>query len=1000
MEEISPPFVSEEKRARPSSAGSIFGRRSKDRKEKERDTTSFFGRDGELGDMHPKPGVPPRSIFRGRSHSRSASSIVAPKSKQPPVPTPAIIAVPPTPNMEARHPVHSSPPLGTAATTTVTTTTTHYHLPNGDTLEGKHRSFLPPLHLPQLELTFDGNAFSPAAASRPSSSAPALPSLEARIDDLGSYSGSNNGSSEDLDSGSSSSNSTRQALQETINKSDRRQMEPIKPAPLFAGPHLERRASPPISFYNSSNSTKEMYHTHLRQESTAIAAPKAANERLPMSESLPLQNPEKPSEDLSSSPTFKLAHSTTRLPRGGWNGRGKDGRRSQSEGRVRENRRVDVEEIFREIESTKQGGRDRENRGSGFVTVGGDWSISSKRSSVQEEVRAEVGKEKCKEQIPAEVGPAPVQSLLPTAPPSPQEVSHEPERRARGGEPGLGQATIDHGFIFPFAQAVTVDEPVQLPSVAATVYRPQSNPLPPSSVDMAINDAYRDTPKALHEQEEAPRPRTAPSSGTASWNHSDPVGLGIGGVGDTARPSAAAGGFVGGWKLDNMINASRRFSREGGRPPLSPASPATPAHTSTNSTGTITSLLPRVGHVRKFSYPTIEGMALVEEGKAGNGKEVTLADMVVEEQGEQKQQCAGHRQEFRPVTIIEPHTAPGSEVVVLADGTILPAPSPPKPRSRAESPHWEPMVPMDRGKKRKSKRRWFSRSKDKHGGDHENDDGQKHWRKLAPGLSNASSSSKYSTGSSGSAGSSNPQSSISGSERSSAETMSPPGSSQSQHSLSQALAKGGGSAPDLSSGVAEFPYTSQRLAAVAAAAHPAGPPHLMGRQQQPPQAQPPQAQQPPAAVVPQTRGRTRTRESGLRYEVRGSPSPTTSTSSASPDLKGKSAIVPPQHRKHHSFSILPSPSPSDPTASTSFTAPNTSAPPSPITTIPSAKPLGKLFVVCCNCEYWHDLPSQMYYEMHERGCTVKCVYCLHGMEVRCCAGYSCAVYVLEKHHGR
>ncbi len=108
------------------------------------------------------------------------------------------------------------------------------------------------------------------------------------------------------------------------------------------------------------------------------------------------------------------------------------------------------------------------------------------------------------------------------------------------------------------------------------------------------------------------------------------------------------------------------------------------------------------------------------------------------------------------------------------------------------------------------------------------------------------------------------------------------------------------------------------------------------------------------------------------------------------------------------------------------------------------KPVAKLFVICCNCNYWHDLPSQMYKEMAmprqivgedqvaesvdaSRGnepksgnnnadgvgrgderrnsrlegrveTSVQCPWCEHGMNTACCAGWSCIVYLHERHH--
>ena len=995
VENTSPPFVRGEKEtvSRPSSAGSLFGRRkSKERVAKERDTSTFFGRDGELGDIGVQPDVPSRSFFRGRSHSRSASLSVGKSSislngetlvDSPP--TPAILAIPPTPEIEARHPAHrSQPPPGTVATTTITTTTTHYHL-TGQTVEEKHRSFLPPLHLPQLELTFDGSNFSPSR--RPISAAPALPSPERRNGDMGGHKGSGSGSSksskesskEELGTGLSS----RQLLQLQETKSDKRPKGPIKPAPLFSGTNREKRGGPPISFYNSS---QELYHSHPRQEKTSSIDSGAYGEKVPENGLEP-----KAAEPSSAPPTPMRS-----LTRGGYNGKAADRRRSYSEnGRIRDTQRVDVEEVFRDIEATKNGGKDRENRGSGFVTIGGGESIaSSNRSSKQDELfielekRVDMGKEKEKEKEKEKAVEVPESPQ--TAPVSPTLPKIQSEASIGYKDPEV-ITQIEPGFVFPFAQAVTVDEPVQLLSTNhPSVYRTLSNPLTPTSIDMAINEAYRPTPEMRSSHEEVARPKTAPATGTAPKN----LGLGIGRETDH--------GFVGGWKLNGM----RRFNLDSAKPTAAPLSthPQTSAKGSNLSSSTTNSLgsadVPSVGHSRKFSYQTIEGLALVEEGKMGNGREVKLADLLVVEKGEQQKQQKqepGDRPQyipFRPVTIIEPKTSapPGAsaELIVLADGSTLtlPAPvpvgsSPGKPKSRAESPHWEPIVPVDRSKdkqekdeKRKSKRRWFGsyrKSKDMEEGNKDRDSG------LGSGLSNASSSSRSSKGSSKSSETQQP---ITPSTSGSDESTTPPGSSASNTS-STLSGKVGSVMPELTRAVVEFPYTSKKVAVVAAAAHPAGPPHplrpsISGDFPLP-------AGTPVTAIPIAPRGRAKTRESGLRYEVRGETSPVTveSNKEAAGSMtslisKGKSPA--PQHHRNPS-----SPSVSRPGSSGTGSGP---------------KPLGKLFVVCCNCEYWHDLPSQMYYEMHEMGCSVNCVYCLHKMEVKCCSGYSCAVYVLEKHHGK
>jgi len=128
----------------------------------------------------------------------------------------------------------------------------------------------------------------------------------------------------------------------------------------------------------------------------------------------------------------------------------------------------------------------------------------------------------------------------------------------------------------------------------------------------------------------------------------------------------------------------------------------------------------------------------------------------------------------------------------------------------------------------------------------------------------------------------------------------------------------------------------------------------------------------------------------------------------------------------------------------------------------NTKPLGKMFVICCGCKYWHDMPSRLYEAMalprkigavdgapesvgakrisadpkrssvdvkgfgelwrgkgkedkgkgkakeEESGkgkavegkvyTTVKCPWCEHGMSTACCAGWTAIVYLHERHH--
>ncbi|KAL8720798.1 MAG: hypothetical protein Q9225_002393 [Loekoesia sp. 1 TL-2023] len=94
----------------------------------------------------------------------------------------------------------------------------------------------------------------------------------------------------------------------------------------------------------------------------------------------------------------------------------------------------------------------------------------------------------------------------------------------------------------------------------------------------------------------------------------------------------------------------------------------------------------------------------------------------------------------------------------------------------------------------------------------------------------------------------------------------------------------------------------------------------------------------------------------------------------------------------------------------------------------NAKPIAKLFVICCKCNYWHDLPSHLYEAMclpknltrdpegdgaegqgQDKGkkvkvaeatleTMVKCPWCEHCMSTWCCAGWTAILYLQERHH--
>lgn len=78
------------------------------------------------------------------------------------------------------------------------------------------------------------------------------------------------------------------------------------------------------------------------------------------------------------------------------------------------------------------------------------------------------------------------------------------------------------------------------------------------------------------------------------------------------------------------------------------------------------------------------------------------------------------------------------------------------------------------------------------------------------------------------------------------------------------------------------------------------------------------------------------------------------------------------------------------------------------------EPVAKVFVECCGCKYYHDMPSRLYEAMANPSATmsavdkaefagsaaqsVKCPWCKHGMTTSCCAGFAAMVYVKEQLH--
>jgi hypothetical protein len=75
--------------------------------------------------------------------------------------------------------------------------------------------------------------------------------------------------------------------------------------------------------------------------------------------------------------------------------------------------------------------------------------------------------------------------------------------------------------------------------------------------------------------------------------------------------------------------------------------------------------------------------------------------------------------------------------------------------------------------------------------------------------------------------------------------------------------------------------------------------------------------------------------------------------------------------------------------------------------------LAKMFVICCHCRYFHDMPSKIYECMTKPdnvvtdrdlgvsgviSMAVKCPWCGHGMSTRCCEGWAAAVVLRERLH--
>jgi len=173
-------------------------------------------------------------------------------------------------------------------------------------------------------------------------------------------------------------------------------------------------------------------------------------------------------------------------------------------------------------------------------------------------------------------------------------------------------------------------------------------------------------------------------------------------------------------------------------------------------------------------------------------------------------------------------------------------------------------------------------------------------------------------------------------------------------------------------------------------------------------------------------------EAGLQRQ------PSLSRSISTPELQDLSFLPPlkhqslrPQNGKQKASSSTPQPRPSSPTTMIKPPALQTksegSSPTFPTSSqhLRSARnnlpqqnpgmppPIAKMFVECCSCHYFHDMPSKIYacmakpvsvVEDKERGVhgvvetSVKCPWCGHGMRTTCCAGWAGVLCLRERLH--
>ncbi|CAH0048236.1 unnamed protein product [Clonostachys solani] len=80
----------------------------------------------------------------------------------------------------------------------------------------------------------------------------------------------------------------------------------------------------------------------------------------------------------------------------------------------------------------------------------------------------------------------------------------------------------------------------------------------------------------------------------------------------------------------------------------------------------------------------------------------------------------------------------------------------------------------------------------------------------------------------------------------------------------------------------------------------------------------------------------------------------------------------------------------------------------------NSEPVAKMLVQCCYCKCYHDMPSNLYAAMNDPeamlnleehnefagsiSMSIKCPWCKHDMNTKCCAGYAAILHVQERLH--